>query len=105
MTPRQQAIIEGRGSSTFFQISDIEAGLRIPEPISIYVDVGMKIEIFPSPRAQEEAQAWNFSKSQCPYKGGEFEIFPSPRDYTKAALQIFSSPKAHIVMGMPNPIY
>ena len=25
--------------------------------------VGMKTEIFPSPRAQEEAQAWNFSKS------------------------------------------
>ena len=29
----------------------IEAGLRIPELISIYVDVGMKIEISPSPKA------------------------------------------------------
>ena len=51
---RKKAVIEVRGSSTFFQV---------PEPISVYVDVGMKIEIFPSPRAQEEARAWNFSES------------------------------------------
>ena len=44
----------------------------------------MKIEIFPSPRAQEDARAWNF---------------PSPRDYMKAVLGIFSSPKVHIDMG------
>ena len=92
---RQQAVTEGRGSSTFFQI---------PEPISVqaYVDVGMKIEIFTSPRAQEEARAWNFSKSEGPYKGGgKFGIFPSPRDYNmKAMLGIFPSPKAHM-----DPIY
>ena len=51
----------------------------------------MKIDIFPSPRAQEEARAWNFSKFQCPYKGGAFGIFPSPRDYMKAVLRIFLS--------------
>ena len=66
----------------------------------------MKIEIFSSPRAQEEARAWNFSKSQNPYKGGEFGIFPSLRDYNmKAVLRIFPSPKTHIDMGAPNPIY
>ena len=112
VTPRQQASIEGRGSSTFFQIPK-PVQRQSSEPISVqaYVDVGMKIEIFPSPRAQEEARAWNFSKSQGPYKGGdhrftasiqvyyeckqmcrhfhffhnlsEFGIFPSPRDYMK----------------------
>ena len=64
-----------------------------------------ELRIFPSPRAQEEARAWNFSKSQGPYKGGEFGIFPSPRDYMKAVLGIFLSPKAHKDMGVPNPIY
>jgi len=47
----------------------------------------------------------NFSKSQSPYKGGEFGVFPSPRDYMKAVLRIFPSPKTHIDMGVPNPIY
>ena len=42
-----------------------------------------ELSIFPSPRAQEEARAWNFSKSQRPYKGREFGIFPSPRYYMK----------------------
>jgi len=65
----------------------------------------MKIEIFPSFRAQEEARAWNFSMSQGPYKGGEFGVFPSPKDYMKAVLRIFPSPKTHIDMGVPNPIY
>ena len=60
--------------------------------------------IFPSPRAQEEAWARNFSKSQGPYKEEGFGIFPSPRDYMKAVLGIFLSPKAHINMGVPNPI-
>ena len=73
--------------------------------ISIYVDVGMKIKIFSSPKAQEEAQAWNFFKLQGSYKGGEFGIFPSPRDYMKAVLRIFPSPKTHIDMGVPNQIY
>ena len=84
----------------------IEAKLRIfPSPrayLRIYVDVGMKIEIFPCPRTQEEARAWNFSKSQGPYKWGEFVIFPISRDYMKAVLGIFPSPKAHIDMGVPN---
>ena len=64
----------------------------------------MKIEIFLSPRAQEEAQAWNFSKSQGPYKEGEFGVFPSLRDYMKAVLRIFPSRKAYIDMGVPNPL-
>ena len=65
----------------------------------------MKIEIFPSTKTQEEARAWNFSKFQGPYKGGKFGIFPTLRDYMKAVLRIFPSPKAHIDMGVPNPIY
>ena len=55
------------------------------------VDVGMKIEIFPSPKTH--------------IKGGGLRISPSPRDYIKAVLGIFPSPKAHIDMGVPNPIY
>ena len=63
-----------------------------------------ELEIFPNPRAQEEARAWNFSKSQGSYKEGEFVIFPRPKDYIKTVLAIFPSPKAHIDMGVPNPI-
>ena len=63
-----------------------------------------ELEIFPSPRAQEKARVWNFSESQDPYKGGELLIFPSPRDYMKAVLGIFLSPRAHIDMGVPNPM-
>ena len=32
-------------------------------------------------------------------------IFPSPRDYMKVVLGISPSPKTHIDMGVPNPIY
>ena len=60
--PRQQAVIEGRESSTFFQILELvqrqsSEFFQVLQPIFKYVDVGMKIEIFPSPRAQEEARA------------------------------------------------
>ena len=74
VTPRQQAVIEGRGSSTFYSNPKacIEAELRI----------------FLNPRAQEETPAWNFPKYQGPYKEGEFGIFPSLRDYVKAVLGI-----------------
>ena len=53
----------------------------------------------------KEEEAWNFSKSQGLYKGGEIGIFPSPRNYMKAVLGTFLSPKAHTDMGVPNPIY
>ena len=84
----------------------IKAEFRIfPSPRASNAYIEAELEIFPSPRAQEEAGAWNFSKSQGPCKGGEFGIFPSPKDYMKAVLGIFLSPKAHIDMGVPNPIY
>ena len=38
----------------------VEAGLRIPEPISIYVDVGRKIEIFPSLKAHMKGENSKF---------------------------------------------
>ena len=47
--------------------------------------------IFLSPRAQEKVRAWNFSKSQSPYKSREFGTFLSP--------------KAHVDMGVSNLIY
>ena len=40
-------------------------------------------DIFPGVRAQEKVRAWNFSKSQGSYEGGEFGNFPSPSDYMK----------------------
>ena len=56
-----------------------------------------------------EARTWHFSMSQGPYRGGEIEgeigIFPSPRDCMKAVLGIFSSPKAHVDVGVSDPIY
>ena len=74
---RQQTVIEGGGSSKIFL-----------DPRA-YIEAELKI--LPSSTAHEEAQAWNFSKSQGPYEGGEIGIFPSP--------------EVHIHMGVPNPLY
>ena len=74
---------------------------QVPEPVKAFIEA--ELEIFPSPRAQE-ARAWNFSKSQGPYKKGKFGIFLNPRNYMKAVLGIFLN-KAHIDMGVPNPVY
>ena len=60
------------------------------EPKRRYVDVRMRIEIFPCPKAQEEARARNFSKSQRLYGGGarNFSKFQGPYRYGSAKSNI-----------------
>ena len=56
MTPCQQAVIEGRGSSTFFQI---------PKPVQ-----RQSVKFFQVPQSPGRSLGWNFSKSQGPYRYG-----------------------------------
>ena len=67
MKPRQQTVIEIRGSSTFFFKSQ-----------SLYRG-----------RAQQE-EAQNFSKSQGPYNGVEFGIFPKSQRLYEGGAQNFA---------------